>query len=171
MAVLPIIKLGHPTLRKRAEEISEITDDIRELVDNMIDTMRLSEGIGLAGPQVNISRRIFIVDLEMIDETLSPQAYINPEIIESEGSDRMEEGCLSIPDVRADVDRPFSIRVRYQTLDGEMVEEELDDLHARVFQHELDHLDGVLFIDKLPVLQKKLLEPKLKKIREAHSLS
>ena len=137
----------------------------------MIDTMEANEGIGLAGPQVNILKRIFVIDLSLIDETLEPQAYINPEIRAADGLGTMEEGCLSIPDVRADVDRPFALQVAYQTLSGERVEEAMDDLLARVFQHELDHLDGVLFIDKLPQIQRKLLEPQLRKIRSSHSLT
>ena len=171
MAVLPIIKLGHPSLRKVAEPISEFDEALSELADNMIDTMEANEGIGLAGPQVNILKRIFVIDLSLIDETLEPQAYINPEIRSADGLGTMEEGCLSIPDVRADVDRPFALQVAYQTLSGERVEEAMDDLLARVFQHELDHLDGVLFIDKLPKIQRKLLEPQLRKIRSSHSLT
>ena len=170
MAVLPIIKLGHPSLRKKAEGINEINENIRELAANMIDTMRINEGIGLAGPQVNVLKRIFVIDLTMIDETLEPKAYLNPKILSKENSDVMEEGCLSIPDVREDVERPFTLEVEYQTLDGEIVREEMDDLLARVYQHELDHLNGVLFIDYISTLRRKLLEPQLKKIREAYSI-
>ena len=170
MAVLPIIKLGHPSLRKKAEEISEINDEIRELAANMIDTMRVNEGIGLAGPQVNVLKRIFVIDLTIIDETLEAKAYLNPKILSEDGSEVLEEGCLSIPEVREDVERSFTLKVEYQTLNGETVQEELDDLPARVFQHELDHLNGVLFIDHISTLRRKLLEPQLKKIREAYSI-
>jgi peptide deformylase len=170
MAVLPITRLGHPSLRKEAAEISEITNEIRELAANMIDTMRLYDGIGLAGPQVNVLKRIFVIDLEIADENLQPKAYLNPKILSLDGSDIMEEGCLSIPDVRAEVERPFKIKVEYQTLEGETVREEIDELTARVFQHELDHLDGVLFIDKISTFKRKLLEPQLRQIREAHSI-
>ncbi len=170
MAVLPIIKLGHPTLRKRAEEVDAFDDELRELAENMISTMRMNEGIGLAAPQVNVLRRLFVIDLEQIDENLSPKAYINPRILSSSGSEIMEEGCLSIPNVRADVTRPEVIEVEYQTLTGETVRETLDGLTARVFQHELDHLNGVLFIDHISPIQRRLLAPKLKKIREANSL-
>lgn len=170
MAVLPIIKLGHPTLRKRADEVETVDDAVRELARNLIDTMRLNEGIGLAAPQVNVLQRLFVIDLEQIDENLSPGAYINPRILNSSGSEIMEEGCLSIPNVRADVTRPEVIEVEYQNLDGEPVTETLDGLTARVFQHELDHLNGILFIDHISSLQRRLLAPKLKKIREANSL-
>ena len=170
MAVLTVIKLGHPALRKKAQDIEVFDDRLAEFARNMIDTMRANEGIGLAAPQVNVLQRMFVIDLEQIDESLSPKAYVNPRILSSSGSETMEEGCLSIPNIRADVIRPATIEVEYQTLEGEKVKETLDGLTARVFQHELDHLNGVLFIDHISVLQRKLLAPKLKKIREAHSL-
>ena len=170
MAILPIIKLGHPTLRKKAQKISRIDVEIRTLAADMIDTMRLNEGVGLAGNQVNDLRRIFVIDLSLIDEKLAPKAFINPEILSKEGSQPYEEGCLSIPGVRSEVVRPEKITARYQTLAGETVEERMDGLTARVFQHELDHLDGVLFIDHLPPLVRKFLEPKIRKIREANSI-
>ncbi|MCK6622976.1 MAG: peptide deformylase [Calditrichaceae bacterium] len=170
MAVLPIIKFGHPTLRKQADEISEFSEKLRELAENMVDTMRVNEGIGLAATQVNELKRLFVIDLEAFDENLAPQAYVNPKIISAEGNESLEEGCLSIPEVRSEVDRSLKIEVEYQTLEGETVRETLEDLHARVFQHELDHLNGVLFIDRLPLLQRKLLEPKLTKLLEAHTI-
>lgn len=171
MAVLPIIKLGHPSLRKKAEPVTSFDDGLRTLAANMIDTMRANDGIGLAGPQVNVLKRIFVIDVSLLVEGEEAQAFINPEIVTRDGSGDMEEGCLSIPGISAEVTRPDTISVRYQTLDGEEVEEELDDLFARVYQHELDHLNGVLFIDHLPTLQRKLLDPKLKKIREDYALS
>ena len=170
MPLLPIMKLGHPALRRRAEDVREIDAALHDLVENMIDTMRANEGIGLAAPQVNILKRLFVIDLEVIDETLKARAYINPRVISSAGDERMEEGCLSIPGVNGDVNRPDKLTVEYTTLEGETVREEIDTLQARVFQHELDHLNGVLFIDKISLLQRKLLEPKLKKLRESTSI-
>jgi peptide deformylase len=170
MAVLPVIKLGHPTLRKQAEEVENFDKELSQRASDMIETMQVYNGIGLAGNQINILLRIFVIDLSLIDEKLSPQAYINPKIISSEGSELSEEGCLSIPSVNADVDRATKIKVEYQTLDGKLIKETLEGLHARVFQHELDHLNGVLFIDRIPELQRKLLEPQLKKLMEANSL-
>lgn len=170
MALLPIIKLGHPTLRKKALPISQITDDIRHLSENMIETMRLNDGIGLAANQVNMLIRMFVIDMKLIDEDLEAQVFINPEILDSSGSSLKEEGCLSIPNVHADVIRPEKISVRYQTLNGDWVEETLEGLAARVFQHEFDHLNGVLFIDRIPPLQRKLIEPQIKKIQGAYSL-
>ncbi len=170
MAILPIIKIGHPTLRKKAQKITEFDGEIHALAQDMIQTMRLNEGVGLAGNQVNDLRRIFVIDLSLIDEKLVPKAFINPEILSAEGSEPYEEGCLSIPDVRAEVVRPEKITARYQTLSGETIEEDMDGLTARVYQHELDHLNGILFIDYLPPLERKFLEPKIRKIREANSI-
>ncbi len=170
MAVLPIIKLGHPSLHKRAEEIEEITPELHELVANMVDTMRLADGIGLAAPQVNVLKRLFVIDLNVLDEELDAKAYLNPRILEDEGSIKMEEGCLSIPDVNADVIRPEALKVAYMTLEGEEIEEEMTDTLARVFQHELDHLDGILYIDKITPLQLKLIEPELERIRRESSI-
>jgi peptide deformylase len=170
MAVLPVIKLGHPTLRKQAEEIENFDKGLSQLASDMVETMQVYNGIGLAGNQVNILIRIFVIDLSLIDENLSPKTYVNPKILKSEGADLVEEGCLSIPSVNADVERATQIKVEYQTLTGELVTETIEGLHARVFQHELDHLNGVLFIDRISELQRKLLEPQLKKLMEANSI-
>ncbi|RMG63108.1 MAG: peptide deformylase [Calditrichaeota bacterium] len=167
MAVLPIIKLGHPSLRKRALEVTRFDDELVRLARNMIDTMRVNEGIGLAGNQVNVLQRIFVIDFQLVDETQEARAFVNPRILRGEGSVKMEEGCLSIPGVRADVVRPETVEVEYQDLEGRTHREVLTELPARVFQHELDHLDGILFIDHLSPVQRKLLEPQLKSIQEA----
>ncbi|GAB4331705.1 MAG: peptide deformylase [Calditrichia bacterium] len=169
MAILPVIKIGHPTLRKKAKVVTDFDDKLKTLVENMIETMRLNDGIGLAAPQVNVSQQLFVVDMPLIDETLPPKAFINPEILESRGSEPYEEGCLSIPGIRADVIRPTEIKVAYQDLDGKRTEEWLSGLTARVFQHEYDHLNGVLFVDKISPLQKKLLEPKINELMGIYS--
>jgi len=171
MAVLPIVKIGHPVLRKVAEEITDFNGDLKLLAADMIETMQVNSGIGLAGNQVNVLLRLFVIDLSIIDENLTPQVYINPKIISFDGEDSFEEGCLSIPGVNADVLRANKVEVEYQTFGGKSVREELVDLHARVYQHELDHLNGVLFIDRISRLQRKMLEPQLKKIVEAYSIA
>lgn len=170
MSVLPVIKLGHPALRKRAAEIEGYDEELKQLASDMIETMQVYNGVGLAGNQVNVLKRIFVIDLSIVDENLAPQAYLNPKIIDSGGSDSMEEGCLSIPEVNADVERAANLQVEYNTMEGELVREDLEGLPARIFQHELDHLDGVLFIDRIPPLQRKMLERKLQKLLEANSL-
>jgi peptide deformylase len=169
MSVLNIIKIGHPTLRKVAKPVEKFDQDLEKLVLDMVETMRLNDGIGLAAPQVNVSKRLFVIDKKLINEEWEAEAYINPKILKADGSNILEEGCLSIPNIRADVDRPFKIEVEYQTLKGEKVREEMDDLLARVFQHEFDHLEGVLFVDKISILKKKLLEPQLKEIEQIYT--
>ena len=169
MSVLNIIKIGHPTLRKIAKPVEKFDQNLEKLVLDMVETMRLNDGIGLAAPQVNVSKRLFVIDKKLINEEWEAEAYINPKIIKADGSNILEEGCLSIPNIRADVDRPFKIEAEYQTLKGEKVREEIDDLLARVFQHEFDHLEGVLFVDKISILKKKLLEPQLKEIEQIYT--
>ncbi len=169
MEVLPIIKIGHPTLRKNAQKVEKFDQDLMDLVQRMIETMRVNEGIGLAAPQVNVLLRLFVIDRKLINEEWEAQAYINPEILDAQGLDTYEEGCLSIPGIRAEVDRPFKIWVKYQTVEGKVVEEELEGLLARVFQHEYDHLDGILFIDRIPFIRKKMLEAQIKEIEGAFS--
>ncbi|MCK4894285.1 MAG: peptide deformylase [Calditrichia bacterium] len=164
MAVLPIIKIGHPTLRKIAERVNKFDQDLKDFVDNLIETMRLNEGVGLAATQVNVVKQVFVIDKGLIDEAWEIQVYINPEILESEGLENLEEGCLSIPGIRAEVERPPAIKVKYQNLDGKLIEEQLEGMLAKVFQHEFDHLNGVLFVDRIPQLIRKLLEPQIKEI-------
>lgn len=169
MNILPVIKIGHPTLRKSAQKVEKFDQELIDLVQKMIETMRVNEGIGLAAPQVNVLSRLFVIDRKLINEDWEAQAYINPEILDTQGLDTYEEGCLSIPGIRAEVDRPFKIWVKYQTIEGKVVEEELEGLLARVFQHEYDHLDGILFIDRIPFIRKKMLEAQIKEIEGAFS--
>jgi len=163
---LRIIKYGNPILRMKAEPVTHISSGIRKLVDDMILTMQWGGGIGLAAPQVAQSIALLIVDHSLIYEEGKPTAYINPEIIDASGESVMEEGCLSLPDIHEDVKRPETITLRYQTLDAEYREETIDGLLARVLQHEIDHLHGVLFIDKISSLKKQLLKKELRLIAE-----
>lgn len=158
MAVLDIRVLGDPILRERTEHLADITEDLRSLVANMFETMYAAEGIGLAAPQVGRKERVFVMD---VDE--NPLAMINPEIIEKQGTERAEEGCLSIPEIFGDVDRATRIVVRATDLDGNQLELELADLAARCVQHELDHLDGKLFIDYMSLIKRKFTARKWEK--------
>jgi peptide deformylase len=169
MMLIPVIKIGHPSLRQTAIPVEKYDQELATLVDNMVETMRISEGIGLAAPQVNIMLRLFVIDRKLINEEWEAQVYINPEIIDAQGLESYEEGCLSIPGIRAEVDRPFKIWVKYQTIEGKPIEEEMEGLLARVFQHEYDHLDGILFIDRIPFIRKKMLESQIKEIEGAFS--
>lgn len=151
MSVLDIRVLGDPILREETVPVGEITDEVRQLVKDMFETMYLARGIGLAAPQVGRRERIAVVD---VDE--QPFAIINPEIIETTGKTaKAEEGCLSIPDVYGDVERPSRVRVRALDIEGKAFEIEAGDLLGRCLQHEIDHLHGKLFIDYMSVLKRR----------------
>jgi len=164
MSELRVIKYGNPLLRFRAKKIEHIDETIRQLAADMIETMQKEAGIGLAAPQVAQSIRLIVIDWSLIDEKEKPIALINPEILEGEGESVLEEGCLSLPEIREDVSRPEIVKISYQELNGELVEKRLDGLFARVFQHELDHLNGILLIDRISSLKKKMLTKKLKQL-------
>lgn len=150
MSILEIRVLGDPILREETTPVAEITDALRTLARNMLDTMHLANGIGLAAPQVGRRERMTVVDVDGRQLVL-----VNPEILETAGSGKAEEGCLSIPEVYGDVARPARVRVRALDLDGAAFEVEADGLLARCLQHEIDHLHGRLFIDYLSVLKRR----------------
>ena len=149
MSLLDIRVLGDPVLRKETIVVPKVTDDIRRLADDMFETMYGAKGIGLAAPQVGRLERLAVVDVDGARFTL-----INPEIVAQEGTVKGEEGCLSIPDIYADVERPKNVVVRAMDLEGNTYEVEATDLLARCLQHEIDHLDGKLFLDYLSVLKR-----------------
>jgi peptide deformylase len=159
--ILDIRVLGDPVLRKITTPVATVTDEIRSLIADMFDTMYAAEGIGLAAPQVGRTERVAVMDVGG-----QKYALINPEIIESEGTARAEEGCLSIPDIFGEVPRATRVIVRALNEDGEEVEAEGTELLARCMQHEIDHLDGKLFIDYLSVLKRRSALSKWDKIKE-----
>ena len=164
MAVLRIRYLGDPVLRVQAEEIDAVDDELRALARDMFDTMYAEDGVGLAGPQVGVGRRIIVVDPR--EEGVAPLALVNPEIVsETEEVDRAEEGCLSIPGLRELVDRCAGVVVEGTDLAGAPVRLEATGLLARILQHEIDHLDGVLFLDRLSALKRKMLLKKWEKMQ------
>lgn len=170
MSLLPIITYDSPQLRRKAEPVEANSEALQALIENMFETMYNASGVGLAAPQVGESIRLFIVDTEPItdeldEEDAGPLVLINPEIVErSEEMVRMEEGCLSIPEVRDEVSRPESIRVAF--LDDDFIPRELQASGwlARVIQHECDHLDGVLFLDHLSPFKRRLHQTRLQDI-------
>ena len=169
MPVRRIVIYGDPVLRKQAEPVIEIDDTLKELIADMIETMVEAEGIGLAAPQVGESVAVCVVNMELIDQTLEPKAFINPVVLDDAGQISMEEGCLSIPEIRDDILRPESITVTYQDEAGVEHTEKCEGMLARVLQHEIDHLNGILFIDRLGPMKRKLLTKKLRKLAEESS--
>jgi peptide deformylase len=175
--ILPIILYGNPILRERAQRITEDSPELQRLIDDMIETMKGASGIGLAAPQVGRRERLFVVDLTPMAQDLEeelgsippyargPLVFINPVLQELPGdSTSFEEGCLSIPDVREQVSRPDRIRLEYLDRDFQPGTIEADGFLARVLQHEYDHLEGVLFLDYLTPLRRRLLQRRLKAI-------
>ncbi len=156
--------MGDPVLRQKAAPVAEVDEDVRRLVDDMLETMYDADGIGLAAPQVGLLKRVLVIDIR--DPEVRPFALVNPEILETGGeSEKGEEGCLSIPGLRDIVERPGTCRVRGLDRNGDAVEIQADGLLARALQHEIDHLDGVLFVDRVSPLKRRLLLKKWQKIR------
>ena len=169
MAKRPILILPDERLRAIAEPIAQIDDEVKQLAKDMLDTMYDAPGIGLAAPQIGELRRIVVMDLAKEGEEPDPIVMVNPEILKySDETVVTEEGCLSIPELYYDVERPAEVTVRYTDLDGKVIEREANDRLAICIQHELDHLDGVLYIDYLSRLKRDRV---LKKFQKAEKLS
>lgn len=161
MAILDILRFPDPRLRNKAKPVTEIDSEIKKFVDDMLETMYSASGVGLAATQVNVAKRVVVVDVsESRDE---PLCLINPEIIEKDGVEESEEGCLSVPGYYEKVKRAEHIRVRALDRDGNQQEFEADGLLAVCVQHEIDHLDGKLFVDYLSSLKRQRIRKKLEK--------
>jgi peptide deformylase len=165
--ILPILKYGAPVLREVSKPVDAFAYDLEELAKNMIETMYSSPGIGLAAPQVGVNIRLVTIDLSVGEDESQKIVICNPEIISSEGEQKSEEGCLSIPEFSETVTRPAKIVVRGLNLHGDEVKYEAEDTLARCFSHEIDHLNGVLFIDHLSPLKRTLIRNKIKKLTKA----
>jgi peptide deformylase len=172
MAIREIVEVPDPRLRQISSPVEEVTDEIRELVSDMFETMYAAPGIGLAAIQVGVAKRILVIDLQEPEEeggepVKNPHVFINPEIVtHSDQEVPYTEGCLSVPDQFAEVDRPDKIRARWLDLDGKQQEKDIDGLLAVCLQHEMDHLNGVLFIDHLSRLKRDMILKKLAKLRK-----
>lgn len=163
--VLKIVKYGDPVLEQKAEPVTEFgTAELRQLVEDMFETMHANKGVGLAAPQVAVSKRLFVVDPSGGEDPAAQLALFNPEIIAREGVQCSEEGCLSIPGFREDVKRAMKVRMRAFDVEGKEFEAEGEELLARAFQHELDHLNGVLFVSHLSPLKRDLIRRKIRKL-------
>jgi len=165
VGIRPIHLLGSPVLRERAQEVGQKDDDTRALIKDLVDTMHADKGIGLAANQIGVTKRVAIV--EVGEEP--PVVLIDPVIVNGSGKIRGEEGCLSIPDIFADVDRAASIVVETTTVDGTRTQIEATELLSRAIQHEIDHLDGILFLDRLSPLKRRLLLRKWQKLRKGET--
>ena len=166
MSLREIVIMGDPVLRHPAEEVGGFDEELRTLVSDLFETMYAADGIGLAAPQVGISRRVLVVDLRREDQPDARVALVNPRVTwRSQETDRQPEGCLSIPGLEDVVERPLSVRIEGFDPEGLPVALEVEELYARALQHEIDHLDGILFVDRVTPLKRRILLKKWKKLR------
>jgi peptide deformylase len=167
MSRLEILEFPDARLRTVAKPVEAFDPELGQLIDDMIETMYSAVGIGLAATQVNIHRQLLVLDVSETQD--QPREYINPRILHSEGSETCEEGCLSVPGVYAEVERPEKIRISAQDRNGKIFEENLEGMHAVCLQHEMDHLKGKLFVDYLSPLKQRMVRKKLEKQKRQDS--
>jgi len=161
-----VVKYPEPVLAKRGDDVTVFDGELKALVDEMFESMYIAQGIGLAAPQIALSKRITVVDISFRKNPSDKLALINPKIIEAEGRQVEEEGCLSLPEIREKVVRAAKVKVRAQDVTGKWFEVEGEELLARALQHEIDHLDGVLFIDRISRLKRELVLRKIRKMQK-----
>lgn len=168
MALREILVVPHPVLKQVSTPVETVDDDLRVLMDDMLETMYAAPGIGLAAVQIGVPKRVIVMDLARPEEEPQPRYYVNPEILwASEETAPYEEGCLSVPEIFDEVERPARVKLRYLNYQGEQVEEDAEGLFAVCIQHEMDHLEGVLFIDHLSRLKREQAVKKVKKLVKA----
>jgi peptide deformylase len=165
--IYPIVKFGNPILEKPAEKVTVFDDELKKLIADMFESMYAARGVGLAAPQIGIARRIAVVDVTFKEDPEAKLVLINPEIIHKQGRHSQSEGCLSIPDFRENVSRAEVATIRAQDLTGKVFEKTGDDLLARAFQHETDHLNGKLYISHISALKRDLIKRKIRKLVKA----
>ncbi len=166
--VREILTVPHPVLKQVSAPVETVDDELRALMDDMLATMYAAPGIGLAAVQIGVPKRVIVMDLAREGEEPAPRHYVNPEILwASDETLPYEEGCLSVPDIFDEVQRPAQVKLRYLDYDGETVEEDAEGLYAVCIQHEMDHLQGVLFIDHLSRLKREQAVKKVKKQAKA----
>jgi peptide deformylase len=168
MAIREILVVPDPVLKQKSLPVEKVDDELRALMDDMLETMYAAPGIGLAAIQVGVPKQVIVMDLARPDEPPAPRYFVNPEILwSSDDLEPYEEGCLSIPDIYDEVERPSKVKLRYLNYQGEQIEEEAEGLYAVCIQHEMDHLKGVLFIDYLSRLKRERAVAKVKKQAKA----
>jgi peptide deformylase len=165
--IYPIVKLGDPVLEAKAAPVTEFDASLRKLVNDMFESMYAAHGVGLAAPQIGIGRRIAVIDVTFKEDPKQKLVLINPEIIHTEGRISQNEGCLSIPEFRENVTRPKKVTVRAQNAKGEFFEHTGEELLARAFCHETDHLNGKLYISHISALKRDLMKRKIRKLMKA----
>jgi peptide deformylase len=166
MSIRPILTAPDPRLKALSAKVARVDDEVRKLIDDMIESMYAADGIGLAAIQVGVPRRVIVMDLDQKDGKRNPRIFVNPEILwASEDMATFEEGCLSVPEIWEDVERPARIRAEYLDRDGALQSLEAEGLLATCLQHEMDHLEGVLFIDHLSKLKRSIALRKLQKAK------
>ena len=163
--ILKVVKYPEPVLSQPGEPVTEFDADLKKLVDDMFETMYASQGIGLAAPQVAVSKRVTVIDLSLGKDPKQKLVLVNPEIIFREGKQYEEEGCLSFPEIREKVQRAAKVKIRAQDLKGKWFEMDGEELLSRAFQHEIDHLDGMLFIFRMSSLKRDLVLRKIRKMQ------
>jgi peptide deformylase len=165
--IYPIVKFGNPVLEKPAEPVTEFGDGLKKLVQDMFDSMYEAKGVGLAAPQIGISKRLAVIDVTFKEDADAKLVLANPEIIHTEGKHTQNEGCLSIPDFRENVTRAKKVTIRAQDVNGKWYEKTGEDLLARAFLHETDHLNGKLYITHISALKRDLMKRKIRKLIKA----
>jgi peptide deformylase len=165
--IYPIVKFGNPVLETPAAPITAFDDELKQLVEDMFESMYAAHGVGLAAPQIGISKRLAVIDVSFKEDPNAKLVLVNPEIIHTEGKQRQNEGCLSVPDFREPVTRANIVTVRAQDVDGKWFEKTGEELLARAFLHETDHLNGKLYISHISALKRDLIKRKIKKLMKA----
>lgn len=165
--IYPIVKYGNPVLEKPAAPVTEFDDELKKLVEDMFESMYEAKGVGLAAPQIGISKRLAVIDVTFKENPREKLVLANPEIIHTEGKQTQSEGCLSIPDFRENVTRANKVTIRAQDVNGEWYEKTGEELLARAFLHETDHLNGKLYLSHLSALKRDLIKRKIRKLVKA----
>jgi len=165
--IYPIVKFGNPVLEKPAEAVTVFDEELKKLTDDMFESMYAAHGVGLAAPQIGIGRRIAVIDVTFKEDPKAKLVLINPEIIHAEGRHSQSEGCLSIPEFRENVTRPNKVTIRAQDVYGQVYEKTGEELLARAFLHETDHLNGKLYISHLSALKRDLIKRRIRKLIKA----
>ncbi|HEX4488195.1 MAG TPA: peptide deformylase [Terriglobales bacterium] len=165
--IYPIVKFGNPVLERPAEAVKDFDGELKKLVEDMFESMYAAHGVGLAAPQIGLSKRLAVIDVTFKEDPDAKLVLVNPEIIHTEGKQSQSEGCLSIPDFREPVSRPKKVTVRAQDVNGKWFEKTGEELLARAFLHETDHLNGKLYISHISALKRDLMKRKIRKLIKA----